>query len=94
MRRSVRPVGLPDADVRLVQAAVQHGREGEHIQASLREVAHATLGAGAAGLRKVLNRPFIKVAIPVCSERSHSVARLLNRTRGLAAGKHRASTSC
>jgi hypothetical protein len=50
-------------------------------RASLRKVAHATLGAWAAGLRKVLNRPFIRVAIPACSERSHSVARLLNRTR-------------
>jgi|HubBroStandDraft_2_1064218.scaffolds.fasta_scaffold196742_1 hypothetical protein len=39
-------------------------------RASLREVAQATLGAWAAGLRKVLNIPFIKVAIPVCSERS------------------------
>jgi hypothetical protein len=32
-------------------------------RASLREVAQATLGAWAAGLRKVLNIPFIKVAI-------------------------------
>ncbi len=45
-------------------------------------------------MRKVLNRPFIRVAIPACSERSHSVARLLNQTRGLAAGKQRESTSC
>jgi hypothetical protein len=80
-------------DVRLVQAAVQHGCESEHVKASLREVAQATLGAWAAGFRKVLNRPFMRVAIPVCSERSHSVARPLNRTRGLAAGKLRASTS-
>ena len=62
-------------------------------RASLREVAQATLGAWAAGLRKVLNSPFIRVAIPVCSERSHSVARSLNRTCGLAAGKHVVSTS-
>ena len=62
-------------------------------RASLREVAQATLGAWAAGLRKALNSPFMRVAIPVCSERSHSVVRALNRSCGLAAGKHVVSTS-
>ncbi len=37
---------------------MQHGRRGEHVQASLREMAQDTLGAWAAGLRKVLNSPF------------------------------------
>src|ERR1700733_2664835 len=62
-------------------------------RASLREVAHATFGAWAAGLRKVLNRPFIRVAIPVCSDRSHSVDRLLKRITGPEESEQAASTS-
>ena len=73
---------------------MQHGRQREHVQGVAREVAHATLGAWAAGFRKVLNSPFIKVAIPVCSDRSHSVARRLNPTRGPAPREHGTSTSC
>ncbi len=62
-------------------------------RASLREVAQATLGAWAAGFRNVLNRPFRSVAIPVCSERSHSVARLFKAMRGPDPSEHVASTS-
>jgi hypothetical protein len=38
--------------------------------ASARDVAHAILGACAAGVRKVLYRPFMINAKPVCSDRS------------------------
>jgi hypothetical protein len=62
-------------------------------RASLREVAQTTLGAWAAGFRNVLNRPFISVAIPVCSECSHSVARPLKAMRGPDPSEHVASTS-
>ena len=62
-------------------------------RASVREVAHRTLGACAAGFRKVLNSPFMRVAIPVCSDRSHSVARLLNAIRGPDPSEYVASTS-
>jgi len=47
----------------------------------VREVAQSTLGARAIGWRNALNRPFVSVAIPVCSDRCHSAARLSNATR-------------
>ena len=62
-------------------------------RASLGEVAQATLGRVGGRVAEGAEQPLIKVAIPVCSERSHSVARALNRTCGLAAGKHVVSTS-
>ena len=62
-------------------------------RASVREVAQSTLGACAAGFLNVLNRPFMRVPIPVCSDRSHSVARLLNAMRGPDPNEQVASTS-
>ena len=60
--------------------------------ASDREVAQRTLGAWAVGLRKVENKPFMSMAIPACSDRSHSVARLLKASRGPDLTEHVAST--
>jgi hypothetical protein len=70
-------------------AARRHPAVGEFCVVA---ITHRTLGACAVGFRNVLNRPLISIASPVCSNRSHSVARLLKTTRGPEDSEQVAST--